>query len=289
MTNPSAPCCLHHQPEIQLRYQAISHNARYGHYVRIPARICRCLAYFNVGFSHPTVRARLHAYYLFIGVVDDALDAGRLTAGRETLKLLANRRPVFDEATLDSNVKLVTEVLKCHISPEIYPLVLPKFAALYEAVVRERQAETLQAYVTQRRAVGALTAELSYLLVRPLLAGAGDEVCRFLQQVGAVGCLIDSVLDLRADARQGLLGFRPGLLDQLVLARRTFGAGLKLSLKHPHMFGLFLAAVGDDLFDQLRARARAPMSEQADNMRPRDACVAPDQRVPRQPVATYES
>ncbi len=289
MTNPIAPCCLYHQPELQLRYQAISHNARYGHYVRIPERICRCLAYFNVGFSRPVVRARLHAYYLFIGVVDDVLDAGRLAAGRETLKLLANRRPVFDEATLDSNVRLVTEVLKCHINPEIYRLVLPKFAALYETVVGERQAETLSAYIAQRRAVGALTAELSYLLVRPLLAGAGDDVCCFLQQVGAVGCLIDSVIDLRADARQGLLGFRPSLLAQLVLSGRTFGAGLKLSLKHPRMFGLFLAAVGDDLFDQLRARARAPLSEHADNRRPRAACVAPDQRVARQPVATYES
>ena len=250
MTNLSDYCLRYPQADIQSLYQTISRDARYGHYVRIPERICRCLDYFNIVFSRKTVGERLHSYYLFIGVVDDVLDAGRLAAGREILQQLANRLPSFDETTRQSSASLATEVLKCHISADVYPLVLTKLAALYEAVVRERQAETLAAYIEQRKAVGCLTAELSYLLIRPLLDGERAELCRFLQQVGAVGCLVDSMIDLRTDARQGLLSFSPTLRDQFRLTGQTVRAGLRLALKHPRLLDLFLEAIGDDLLDR---------------------------------------
>src|SRR5262245_38427666 len=97
-------------------YQTISQDSRYGHYVRIPGRICRCLDYFNVSFRRTSVEERLHSYYLFIGVVDDVIDSNGLEAGRDILQLLDNRTPVFDEEAGQSEARVVTEVLKCHIS-----------------------------------------------------------------------------------------------------------------------------------------------------------------------------
>src|SRR5215510_3738424 len=63
---------------VECRCQAIARESRYGHYVRIPERICRCLDYFKLDGDRLAVKERLRAYYLFIGVVDDAIDSGDL-------------------------------------------------------------------------------------------------------------------------------------------------------------------------------------------------------------------
>ena len=262
MTNSPDAIFHHRQAEIARLYQVIAQEARYGHYVRIPARICRCLDYFHVAASREAVLTRLHAYYLFIGVVDDLIDSSRLEAGRDILKQLENPTPSFDEATKQSRAKLATEIFKCQLSRDLYPLVLTKLEELYQAVVRERQAQTMRAYIEQRQTIGCLTAELSYLLIRPLLKTEHDALCRFLTEIGAVGCLIDSVIDLRADARLGLLSFRPTLKDHLKLAGRMLRAGLQVILRHPRLLGLFLEAVRDDLLDQLRTRGACPVSDQ---------------------------
>lgn len=264
MTNSPDFLFQHLPPDAVLSYQAISQDSRYGHYVRIPERICRCLDYFNVSSSRRAVAERLHSYYLFIGVVDDVLDSSRLEAGREILKQLKNGTLSFDEETRQTPVKLVTEILKSHISPEIYPLALAKLEELYQAVMRERKARTMRAYIEQRIVIGSLTAELSYLLIRPLIEGEHDDLCRFLREVGAVGCLVDSVIDLRADRRRGLFSFRPALKEHLILTVQMLHEGLKVIRKHPRLTGLFLVAVGDDVLDRLRARRTCAVSEQLD-------------------------
>src|SRR2546421_12046187 len=111
-TDAAFPCM---GPDIKWLYQAISQESRYRHYVRIPERICRCLDYFDVPSSRRAVKTRLHSYYLFIGVVDDAIDSSRLDVGREILKQLEDRTLIFNEETKQSRTKLVTEILKCHI------------------------------------------------------------------------------------------------------------------------------------------------------------------------------
>jgi hypothetical protein len=251
MTNPPDVAFQDRQDDVQRLYQAISQDARYGHYVRIPGRICRCLDYFQVRSSRRAVRERLHSYYLFIGVVDDVIDSNQPEAGREILKRLDNRKPFFDEETKQSRAKLVTEVFKCHISLEVYPTILAKLEELHQAVVSERKSRTMRAYIKQRKAIGCLTAEISYLLIRPLLASEHQDLCRFLQKVGEVGCLIDSVIDLRADARQGLLSFRPTPKDYLELLSQMLHDGSMILLKHTRLLGLFLEAIGDNLLDLL--------------------------------------
>lgn len=253
------------QAEIERLYRAISQDSRYGHYARIPERICRCLDYFNITHSRNAVKERLHSYYLFIGVVDDAIDSSQLEAGREILKQLENRSPLFDEEIRQSTSKLVTEILKHHINLEIYPAVLLKLEELYWAVVRERKSETIAAYIEQRRNIGCLTAELSYMLIQPLLSSERKDLCIFLEKVGEVGCLVDSVIDLREDERQGLLSFKPTLKDFLKLTHRMLHEGLRVTLKHPRLLSLFLEAATDDLFDRLWARGESSGPEQLDN------------------------
>lgn len=258
--------------DVERHYQAILQDSRYGHYVRIPARICRCLDYFNISFDCSTVQERLHSYYLFIGVVDEVIDSRGLEAGRKILKQLDRRTPVFDEEARQSEARVVTEVLKCHINPEMYPMVLAKLGELYEAVVKERRSRTMRDYIEQRNAIGCLTAEVSYLLIRPLLQSEHKDLCRFVQKVGEVGCLVDSVIDLRGDDRLGLLGFRPTVKDYFQLTSQMVRDGWKILLKYPRLLGLFLEAVSDNWLDLFRAREGCPAPNPLGGAKGRYAC-----------------
>lgn len=182
-------------------------------------------------------------------MVDDVIDSGEPEAGRQILRQLDNLNPVFDEETKESHARLVTEVFKSHISAETYPVVLAKLEELYGAVVRERKSTTMRAYIKQRKAIGRLTAEVSYLLIRPLFTSEHKELCWFLQKVGEVGCLIDSAIDLRADVRLGLTNFSPTLMDYLQLVSHLLRDGFRILLRHIRLFGLFLEAVTDNLLD----------------------------------------
>ena len=249
MTNSADAFFQARQDDIQSRFQAISQDSRYGHYGRIPERICRCLDYFKISSSRRAVKERLHSYYLFIGVVDDLIDSRALDAGKDILKQLENRNPIFDEGTKESHAKLATEVFKCHISPETYPEILARLEELYQAVVSEQKSTTMRAYIEQRKIIGCLTAEVSYLLIQPLLRGEHKDLRRFLQKVGEVGCLMDSVIDLRADARLGLISFSPTVNDHLRLTSQMLHEGLRILLKHPRLPGVFLEAIADNLLD----------------------------------------
>jgi len=251
--------------------------------VRIPGRICRCLDYFKISSSRRAITERLHSYYLFIGVVDDVIDSTQPEAGRQILRQLDNRNPVFVEEIKESHARLVTEVFKCHISLETYPAVLAKLEELYRAVVRERESATMTAYIKQRKAIGRLTAEVSYLIIRPLFVNEHKDLCRFLQKVGEVGCLIDSVIDLRADVRLGLTSFRPTLKDYLQLVSHLLRDGLRILLRHVRLLGLFLEAMTDNLLDFRFRPVIAPVwvrPVQASSSAPKfDGASAPTRRL----------
>jgi len=239
---------------VERAYQAIADDPRYKHFVHIPDRIIRCIDYFGIVCDRVATRARLHAYYLFIGVVDDSIDSGQIDTGRLILDYLSTPVPLFDETGRRSSVKLITEILKCQAETETYPLMLNKLRELYDAVVRERSATSFGAYLEHRRSVGALTAEISYVLIRPGLSGEHERLCCLMKQVGAIGCLVDSLIDLNADRRLGLLGFKPRFSDYAKLIASILRDGLRMSLRHPRLVGLFLRAIGDNVGDRFRAR-----------------------------------
>ena len=243
--------------DIDRAFQAIARDPRYAHFVHIPERVMRCLDYFRVAFNRVEVKKQLNSYYLFIGVVDNAIDSG-LDTGREILEYFSSGA-TFDDETATSDAKLVTEVLKRNTSSDLYPLVLTKLRELHRAVVKEREAEMMTAYIQQRKAVGRLTAELSYLFIRPFLNEDCNDFCPFMMRVGMVGCLVDSAIDLRTDADLGLLSFTPNLSDVLKLLTSTLVEGLALVFKHPRLIGLFWEAFSDNLKDQSRARGCRPV------------------------------
>ena len=150
-------------------------------------------------------------------------------------------------------MRLTTEILKLHICPRSYPVIIDKLRKLSEEVVRERDATTIASYIHHRNSVGSLTAELSYLLICPALTGDSERLCDFMKQVGAIGCLIDSLIDLHKDRRLGLLAFQPTIKDYSRLVVTILRDGSKLSIKHSRLFPLFLRSILDNLIDPIRS------------------------------------
>jgi hypothetical protein len=243
--------------DVRLAYHDIANDPKYLHFVRIPDRIIECIDYFEIDCDRETARSRLHAYYLFIGVVDDAIDSGRIDTGKLVLHYLATPAPRFDQE-IASPVRLITEVLKFHICEQSYPLMRDKLRELYAEVVSERAASSIDLYIDHRNSIGALTAELSYRLIRPDLIGDGEKLCQFMQQVGAIGCLIDSLIDLNRDRHLGLLAFKPRVTDYARLIVTILRDGLSVSLRHPRLLQLFINAVVDNTRDPFRAEPVFP-------------------------------
>jgi len=241
--------------EIDLNYEAIARDPHYFQFANIPQRIIRCLESFATVLEPETARARLLAYYVFIGVVDDEIESEESATGETTLRRLANPLPCFDQDTRVSKSQFMTEVLKQHIGPTIHSEVLAKFRDLHDANLAERDALTMKAYVAHRKLVGNLTAELSYLLIRDLISSQVVDCCRLMKDVGAVGCLVDSIFDARADKRTGALSFRPRWFDFMRLGITTMLAGIKLVATHPRMLPLFADAMRDNFYDRLRPHA----------------------------------
>lgn len=255
-------------------YRDLSADPRYRHFVRIPDRIIQCVDYFGVACDHAAVRAKLHAYYLFIGVVDDAIDSSRIDTGKLILEYLSTPTPDFDEAARYSSVRLITEILKVHIDQGAYPAMMDKLRNLYGEVVSERGATSIDSYIGHRKSVGALTAEVSYLLMRPALADDNQKLYEFMRQVGAIGCLIDSLIDLNRDRCLGLLGFDPGMWDYAKLIVSIGQNGLRIPLRHPRLYALFLRAIVDNLRDPFRAGPTLPRSSFASDRKDKAASVA---------------
>jgi hypothetical protein len=239
--------------DVSRAYRNLAGDPKYQHFIRIPDRIIQCIDYFGIACDQASARTRLHAYYLFIGVVDDAIDSGRIDAGRLILDNLSTPAPVFGAAARSSSVSLITEVLKSNISEDAYPLMMNRLRTLYREVVGERGATSIDSYIEHRRFVGSLTAELSHVLIQPDLMGEQEALLQFMKQVGAIGCLVDSLIDLSADRRLGLLGFKPGPMDYAKLIARILRDGLRVSHKHLGLSGLFLLAIVDNLRDRFRA------------------------------------
>ena len=238
-------------PEVMRRYRSISSDQRYGHFVRIPRRIYRCLEYFKVTADRAAVIERLHSYYLFIGVVDDLIDSTEIAAGRAILTELAN--PSSNESDPVDAARVVTCVLNAQLTGELRRRVLTKFQKLYEAVLGERSARSLAEFIGHRKTVGRLTAELSYILLVPLMDREREDFDLFLQDVGEVGCLIDSIIDLRGDQRMRLVNFNPTFNNRMRIMVHAVRGGIKLSARYPRLFLLFLEAVADNLRDRFHS------------------------------------
>jgi len=239
--------------DVTRAYHDLAVDPKYQHFVRIPDRIIQCIDYFGISCDRDAARARLQSYYLFIGVVDDAIDSDRLETGRLILDYLNTPTTVIDEGARRSNVQLITEVLKHQIRDDVQSQMMDKLQELYDEVVSERCATGMSSYIEHRQLVGSLTAESSYILIQSNLGDGHETLLQFMKQVGALGCLIDSLIDLKKDRRLGLLAFQPTIKDHANLIRCILRGGIRVSLKHPRLCGLFLRAIVDNVRDRFRA------------------------------------
>jgi len=232
-------------------YDRIARDPRYSHFVRIPGRIVRCLDYFKVTCDRLAAARILSAYYIFIAVVDNAIDSGDSQTAATVFAQMAKLIP----ANLSelSDVALITEHLKRQLDDQVGLPFRNQLALLYETVCREQAAVSIETYLEARKAVGRLTADLSYLAISPLLDCDHKPLRAFMQEVGAVGCLVDSVIDLASDQRRGLVSFAPSLRDYAQLALVALFEGLSIGLRHPRLAGLFTLAILDDVRDRFAA------------------------------------
>lgn len=196
----------------------------------------------------------LRAYYLFIGVVDEALDVGNLDLGSRILQSFILKEPHNSRNTLfaASIPGLMTNVLRQHTTDNDHPLISANLAELYREVVSERMAPSIGAYIHHRKMVGIRTAELSYLLIRGLLQGDTYRVSQLMMHVGKVGCLIDSLIDLKMDSRARLLNFRPSVIDRLQIAVCALWEGGQTIFRYPALTMVFAEVVADNIRDRFR-------------------------------------
>jgi len=223
----------------------LSSHPCFGHYVRIPDRICSSLDFFDRTYDRKAVYEILKSFYLFIGIVDHAMDTISISIASDVFQQL--KQPASFTETVPH--RLATEFLKSQINAEVYDIVLDRFSKLCEAVFHERCSRTISEYIQQRRKIGNLTAEISYLLITPFLNEGHSEVRNFFCKVGKVGCLVDSLIDLRSDYKRGLVNFKPKLFCYYKLTIDATRIGFPLLVRYPKLVSIFYEAIMDTFND----------------------------------------
>jgi len=248
-------------PELWRRYQKIVDNPRYSHFTRIPERIVCFLDSFHVEFDRDAVHERLLSHYLFIALVDDAIDSGETDAAQNVFDRLNGVACGLNETSRPSDVAVVTEILKCHVDEDQRLAILRSLQRAHREVIGERVAMSVGAYISHREALGRATARQSYLLIHSALHEPDHKLCRLMEEIGAVGCLVDSLIDIGEDRRSGLLNFDLTAVNYAILCFRTAVAGLRVLAKKPSLIFLLAEAIVDNIRD--RGRGQSPAIPQA--------------------------
>lgn len=228
--------------------EIISSHPCFKHYINIPDRICSSLDFFDKGYNRTSVHEILKSFYLFIGIVDHAMDSISISIASDILQQL-KQPSSFSESTLEVPHQLATEVLKLNIHPAVYNAVLDRFSDLCDAVFHEQCTKKISGYIRFRKRIGFLTAEISYLLIEPYLTAPNPEILKFFCKVGEAGCLVDSLIDLRSDCRKGLTNFTPNFNSYLKVMFHVAATGAPLLCRYPELIQIFCEAVIDNCRD----------------------------------------
>ena len=244
-------------PDLWRRYQTIVKDSRYRHFTRIPERIIRFLDSFQIEFDREAVHERLLAHYLFTAVVDDAIDSGEAGVAHSVFERLNTVAGPEKQIARASDVAIVTEMLKSHLDRDNRLSILHWLRCAHHEVIRERAAKSVGKYIEHRKALGRATAKQSYLLMRPALSEPNQKLCRMMEEIGAVGCLVDSMIDVRDDHQAGSLNFELTAVSYMTLCCNTAIAGLRVLGKKPSLILLLTEAVLDNIRDRGRASTSA--------------------------------
>lgn len=248
-------------PELWRRYQEIVDDSRHSHFTRIPERILRCLDSLRIEFDRADAHERLLAHYLFIAVVDDAIDSGDEGVAQTVFDRFHDPACNLNQIADASDVAIVTEILKSHVEDDNRVSLLRSLQRAHREVIQERETRSIREYIRHRKALGRATAKQSYLLIESALSEPNHKLCRLMEEIGAVGCLVDSVIDAREDDRSGLLNFDLTAVSYAALCFSTTIAGLRVLAKRLSLIFLVAEAVIDNIRDRGRTQATIPQVE----------------------------
>jgi len=72
----------------------------------------------------------------------------------------------------------------------------------------------------------------------------------FFQQLGSLGCLVDSIVDIKKDVDDKVLRFEPLIKDRINLYFKTIQRGTIFILKHPGLYKSFLYSLINNIKDK---------------------------------------
>ena len=206
---------------------------RFAKYRSMCWKISKYIDSFKIEYNKEDVEARVGIFSIWLKVVDDEMEKSDKNVGKDILNRLQDPSPRFDEETKGSPSKFLTEILKKQIKPGIYGAVLTGFYALYTSVVDNDNSTNMDDYISSRRKSGELTANIIYQLIEPDLRGNLNKFKKFLMQLGGVGNLVDSCLDIKKDISNGAFKFIPSALDVAKLYTKTSMEGIKMFIEYP--------------------------------------------------------
>src|SRR5205814_4712560 len=94
--NPASGLSEHPPSDVDNAYRAIAGDPQYKHFINIPGRIIQCIDYFGIAGNRELIKDRLQSYYLFIGVIDNALDSRQIGIGAGVLDCLEARSQTLE-------------------------------------------------------------------------------------------------------------------------------------------------------------------------------------------------
>ena len=225
-------------------------HQRYTQYASIAPRISQTLAYLGYSFPKDKVHDTLMAYYLFVAIVDDLMDAGQPDIGWRVLDYFRDNDPLADYSC--KQLRQACEILRYKIHRDYYQTFLEKLDRLHRKVLEEKAATDSPCYFDLRVLTGGLTAEISFDLIGDVLDHKKPPKNNLIVEIGEVGSLIDSIVDAPADFRNKLMSVSPGFRFYQSLLMRTGKMITGILWRNPQLFGLCLESTADVWLDRFR-------------------------------------
>lgn len=225
--------------QAQKNISLLLQDEKYAPYLKIADKVPHFLDYFQMDYDKQGVKTSLSLYFLWLKCIDEELDTGDEHIGEQVKQNLLNSQPNITEEIIASTPLLLSEVLKVQTTPATYHHLLENLHELYDSTLSEKTAPSMSQYIYQRKKSGILTAQGAFIMMEPHLLTHNHKFVSFFQQLGALGNIVDSVVDLRNDIHSQTYSFHVTFLDVVQLYTQTSKDAIKVILQHPRLVKQF--------------------------------------------------
>ena len=223
--------------------EALVSQDRFVTYRGMDRRICTLLDYCGVSYDRLEVGKKVAIFSIWVKSADDAIDGPDSPDG--VLARINNPQVAFDIEASQNPALFLTELLKKKISPSQYDLVRSALLQLYGVAQQEKNARDMSQYIESSKAVGRMTANAIYELIKPDISANHESFYRLFVRIGELADLVDACLDIKGDS--DAISFSPTRTDRLKLYAATIKEGLILLNGHPGLSFEFLKSVRRNL------------------------------------------